>query len=134
MTFKSAAKRPFCIVIVLISVVSTALRAQTPGEVSTCPLCVSVSTLSLCDQTADCSPDSTAVSSQQSSGQSAASGGASYKNDWVHSWFRKVDEARESQPHYVSPIVTTHVLLVQQFRYDMSWQRIEAYIGARWFL
>jgi hypothetical protein len=34
-----------------------------------------------------------------------------------------VDEARASQPHFVSPIVTTHVLLVQQFRYDMSWQQ-----------
>jgi len=59
----------------------------------------------------------------QGSGQNDASGSNSYKNDWVHSWFRKVDEARASQPHYVSPIVTTHVLLVQQFRYDMSWQQ-----------
>jgi len=36
---------------------------------------------------------------------------------------RKVDEVRASQPHFVSPIVTTHVMLVQQFRYDMSWQQ-----------
>jgi len=36
---------------------------------------------------------------------------------------RKVDEARASQPHFVSPIVTTHVILVQQYRYDMSWQQ-----------
>jgi hypothetical protein len=36
---------------------------------------------------------------------------------------RKVDEARASQPHFVSPIVTTHVMLVQQYRYDMSWQQ-----------
>jgi hypothetical protein len=43
--------------------------------------------------------------------------------DWVHAWTRKVDEVRASQPHFVSPIVTTHVLLVQQFRYDMSWQQ-----------
>ena len=42
---------------------------------------------------------------------------------WVHAWMRKVDEVRASQPHFVSPIVTTHVLLVQQFRYDMSWQQ-----------
>jgi hypothetical protein len=27
------------------------------------------------------------------------------------------------QPHFVSPIVTTHVMLVQQYRYDMSWQQ-----------
>jgi hypothetical protein len=36
---------------------------------------------------------------------------------------RKVDQARASQPHFVSPIVTTHVMLVQQYRYDMSWQQ-----------
>jgi hypothetical protein len=42
---------------------------------------------------------------------------------WLHAWIRKVDEARASQPHFVSPIVTTHVMLVQQFRYDMSWQQ-----------
>ena len=44
-------------------------------------------------------------------------------NDWVHTWLRKVDQVRASQPHFVSPIVTTHVMLVQQFRYDVSWQR-----------
>src|SRR5713226_4262103 len=44
-------------------------------------------------------------------------------NDWVHAWLRKVDRVRASQPHFVSPIVTTHVMLVQQFRYDMSWQQ-----------
>src|SRR5260370_5695525 len=44
-------------------------------------------------------------------------------NDWVRAWLRKVDQVRASQPHFVSPIVTTHVMLVQQFRYDMSWQQ-----------
>jgi hypothetical protein len=44
-------------------------------------------------------------------------------HDWVHAWMRKVDQVRASQPHFISPIVTTHVLLVQQFRYDMSWQQ-----------
>jgi hypothetical protein len=43
--------------------------------------------------------------------------------DWVHAWLRTVDQVRASQPHFISPIVTTHVLLVQQFRYDMSWQQ-----------
>jgi hypothetical protein len=42
---------------------------------------------------------------------------------WVRSWTRVVDKARASQPHFVAPIVTTHVMLVQQFRYDMSWQQ-----------
>ncbi len=44
-------------------------------------------------------------------------------HDWVHAWMRTVDQVRASQPHFISPIVTTHVLLVQQFRYDMSWQQ-----------
>src|SRR5216683_2796465 len=44
-------------------------------------------------------------------------------NDWVRAWMRKVDKVRASQPHFVSPIITTHVTLVQQFRYDMSWQQ-----------
>lgn len=42
---------------------------------------------------------------------------------WVRSWLRAVDEARASQPHFTAPIVTTHVILVQQYRYDMSWQQ-----------
>jgi len=62
-------------------------------------------------------------SSQSGSSQNNAGDSNSYQNDWVHSWLRKVDQARASQPHFVSPIVTNHVLLVQQFRYDMSWQQ-----------
>jgi hypothetical protein len=42
---------------------------------------------------------------------------------WLRAWKRVTDKARASQPHFVAPIVTTHVMLVQQFRYDMSWQR-----------
>jgi hypothetical protein len=51
--------------------------------------------------------------------QATNSGGS----DWIHAWLRKVDQVRASQPHFVSPIVTTHVMLVQQYRYDMSWQQ-----------
>jgi hypothetical protein len=54
-------------------------------------------------------------------GPNASAG--SNQNDWVHAWMRKVDEARASQPHFVSPIFTTHVMLVQQYRFDMSWQQ-----------
>lgn len=39
-------------------------------------------------------------------------------HDWVHRWLRKVDEARSEQPHYAAPLITTHPLLVQQFRFD----------------
>jgi hypothetical protein len=42
---------------------------------------------------------------------------------WVRAWMRVAAKARASQPHFVAPIVTTHVMLVQQYRYDMSWQQ-----------
>jgi hypothetical protein len=48
---------------------------------------------------------------------------SSNHDDWLSRWFTRVDEARASQPHYVAPIVTTHVVLVEQYRYDMSRQR-----------
>ena len=48
---------------------------------------------------------------------------ASSHDDWLTRWMRTVDEARVSQPHYPAPIVTTHVLLVEQLRYDMSRQQ-----------
>ena len=46
-----------------------------------------------------------------------------WQSGWVHSWLHAVDTARASQPHFTAPIVTTHVMLVQQYRYDMSWQQ-----------
>src|ERR1700682_1837390 len=42
---------------------------------------------------------------------------------WVRASMRVAANARASQPHFVAPIVTTHVMLVQQYRYDMSWQQ-----------
>lgn len=37
---------------------------------------------------------------------------------WIHRSLRKVDKARSEQPHYAAPLITTHVALVQQFRFD----------------
>ena len=62
-------------------------------------------------------------SAATSSGNEESTTSESNQNDWVHAWMRKADEARASQPHFVSPIVTTHVMLVQQYRFDMSWQQ-----------
>ena len=59
--------------------------------------------------------------SQSQTGATASPG--SNQDDWVHRWMRTVDKARASQPHFVSPIITTHVMLVQQYRYDMYWQQ-----------
>ena len=44
------------------------------------------------------------------------------QGSWLDRWMQTVDEARASQPHYVAPIVTTHVVLVEQYRYDLSRQ------------
>ena len=52
-----------------------------------------------------------------------AAPGASNHDDWLERWMRSVDEARAAQPHYVAPIVTTHVMLVEQYRYDLSRQQ-----------
>jgi hypothetical protein len=45
------------------------------------------------------------------------------RDSWVDAWLRTADKARTLQPHFTAPIVTTHVMLVQQYRYDMSWQQ-----------
>ncbi|MDQ1407048.1 MAG: hypothetical protein QOG55_2677 [Acidobacteriaceae bacterium] len=60
------------------------------------------------------------LSGSEGNSQSGSNAEGSNQNDWVHAWMRKADEARASQPHFVSPIVTTHVILVQQYRFDMS--------------
>src|SRR5690242_5219300 len=54
--------------------------------------------------------------------KSDASAAACGKRNWVARWFRMVDRTRSEQPHYVAPLVTSHVLLVQQYRFDSSWQ------------
>jgi hypothetical protein len=120
----SSSERSCCFIAILISVFSATLRAQTSGEIDAHLFSISAPSLSLCDQPADeCSPDPAAVRPQQASSQNDAGGSNSYQNDWAHSWMRTVDKARASQPHFVSPMVTTHVMLVQQYRYDMSWQQ-----------
>src|SRR6266851_7290758 len=100
------------------------LRAQTSGENHAYPFSSSVPSLSLCGQPADESLLNSAALDQDGSNLNDTNGSNSRQHDdWVHSWMRKVDEARASQPHFVSPIVTTHVMLVEQYRYDMSWQQ-----------
>jgi hypothetical protein len=59
----------------------------------------------------------------RASAATAAVGDDSDNSGWVRAWIRASDKAKASQPHFVAPIVTTHVMLVQQFRYDMSWQQ-----------
>jgi hypothetical protein len=57
---------------------------------------------------------------------STATANAPSEGDWVNRWLRTVDKARAEQPHTVAPLVTTHVLLVQQFRFDSLHQESPA--------
>jgi len=127
MAFKlgiSCVERSFCFIAILIAVFAATLRAQTSGENDAHPFSSPVPALSLCGQPADDWLLNSAALDQDGSNPDHTNCSNSHQqDDWVHSWMRKVDEARASQPHFVSPIVTTHVLLVQQYRYDMSWQQ-----------
>jgi hypothetical protein len=117
-------ERSFCCVAILIAVFAATLRAQTSGENGAYPFSGSGPSLSLCSQPADECLLNTAAFDQNDSNLNHTNGSSSHQqDDWLHSWMRNVDEARASQPHFVSPIVTTHVMLVQQYRYDMSWQQ-----------
>lgn len=110
------------IVIILIAVFDATLRAQTSGEAGPSAFSSSTSSHSSCRRTADECVLNSAAPDQGGSNCNDGNGSRS-QDDWVHAWMRTVDEARASQPHFVSPLVTTHVMLVQQYRYDTSWQR-----------
>lgn len=91
-----------------------------------CGMAISMSFVFLRLISCDVLPAQSLVDDYYSDSSSSDQGSAvqnSVTNDgWLHTWLRKVDEARASQPHFVSPIVTTHCVLDQQFRYDMSWR------------
>jgi hypothetical protein len=64
------------------------------------------------------------ATSRETSGQTAAQRTShNPQHGWISIWLHTVDKARANQPHFTAPIVTTHVMLVQQYRYDMSWQQ-----------
>ena len=82
------------------------------------PVLILLSSVALCGQDLPPVAGATADSaSNQDSGSNADDSG------WVRAWRKIAAKARASQPHFVAPIVTTHVMLVQQYRYDMSWQQ-----------
>ena len=113
----------FCFVAVLISLSSATLRAHTSSGIIY-PLSSAMRSLSSCGQPPDeCSLTSATVAHPGDSNQNDADANNSrHKGDWVRSWMRRVAKARASQPHFVSPLVTTHVMLVQQYRFDISRQ------------
>ena len=81
-----------------------------------------LSSLPLCAlDVAQADPSTDVATADESSNHDVGSDGDN--SGWVRAWMRIAAKARASQPHFVAPIVTTHVMLVQQFRYDMSWQQ-----------
>jgi hypothetical protein len=41
---------------------------------------------------------------------------------YLSDWFRRVDKAKEGQPHWVTPVATTTPRLEEEYRYDQFWQ------------
>jgi hypothetical protein len=124
MAFKPpSSELQFCFVAVLVSLFSVTLLAQTSGEIAY-PLSSAVPSLSSCGQSPDtCSPTSSTIAQPGDLNQNDADGSnRRHEGDWVRSWMGRVAKARASQPHFVSPLVTTHVMLVQQYRFDISRQ------------
>src|ERR1700675_2667463 len=110
MTFKPpSSELQLCFVTILISLFSVTLRAQTSTEIAY-PFSSAIPSLSSCDQSPDeRSPTSATVAHPGDSNQNDADGSTSrHEGDWVRSWMRRVAKARASQPHFVSPLVTTH--------------------------
>jgi hypothetical protein len=52
-------------------------------------------------------------------GSATAASGA---QDFMAQWFAISDAAKESQPHWMTPLVTVTPRLEQEFRYDQYWQ------------
>jgi hypothetical protein len=99
------------------------LRAQIsapPNDVSSSRAWVS----SVCDPDArECPTGNGGVGAAGNSSTPTSTAGQHSQDDWVNRWLRTVDKARAEQPHYVAPLITTHVLLVQQFRFDSFYQQ-----------
>lgn len=49
-------------------------------------------------------------------------GASSPGNGFFDQWFATSDAAKESQPHWMTPVVTVTPRLEQEYRYDQSWQ------------
>ena len=112
------------VVVILIVFLATPVRAQTSGDTDPSFFSSSTPSVSLCSQSAaECPPNSATIPQCGLNQNDTNDSSSDQQRNWVHAWMRTVDEARASQPHFVSPIVTTHVMLVQQYRYDMSWQQ-----------
>src|SRR5438552_7287096 len=48
------------------------------------------------------------------------------KPSFWKTWFARSDGAKDSQPHWITPLATTTPRLEQEFRYDIVWQQQKA--------
>jgi hypothetical protein len=92
-------------------------RLQVKHALLSVPVLMLLSSLALCSQDVPQGDPASDASSNQDLGSDNGDPG------WVRAWIRIAAKARASQPHFVASIVTTHVMLLQQYRYDMSWQQ-----------
>lgn len=106
--------------VVLMACVVPVVRGQTSPRQNE-PGSSGVSVASTCDGDGhECSAQSDGAAAATDTSNSATD--RNNQDNWVKRWLRTVDKVRSEQPHYAAPLVTTHVLLVQQYRYDSSWQ------------
>ena len=62
-------------------------------------------------------------SSAAARAEDAPSASPSAAQDFVAEWLERSDAAKESQPHWMTPVITVTPRLEQEFRYDQSWQQ-----------
>jgi hypothetical protein len=57
---------------------------------------------------------------------SASSGAAPTDSSasWLAEWFKRVDQAQATQPHWITPLVTVTPRLEEEVRYDQLWQTL----------
>jgi hypothetical protein len=92
-------------------------RLQVKYALLSAPVLILLSSVALCSQDVPQGDPASDASSNQDLGSDNGDPG------WVRAWIRIAAKARASQPHFVASIVTTRVMLLQQYRYDMSWQQ-----------
>ncbi len=44
-------------------------------------------------------------------------------DDFWTRWFRRSDQAKADEPHWIAPLVTSTPRIEQEFRYDITWQQ-----------
>jgi hypothetical protein len=75
-------------------------------------------------QATDEAQTSSAAQSADAAGQPAAATTDAPDGGYFANWFKRVDEAQASQPHWITPIATVTPRLEEEFRYDQYWEHM----------